>query len=977
MPPYRYPPLDELNTGRMPVEPDDGRRRFLKTMAASAALAGAGCSKEAPEAVVPYVNMPEGTVPGEPVFYATTVVRDGYGTGVLVETNMGRPIKIEGNPAHPASLGATDIFSQAAMLQLWDPDRSKTVKKGEQISTWEAFQSDIDHRLPAFNATGGMGLRLLTGSVTSPTLLAQISQWQNRYPQARWHRHDPTRNIAADIAASKLFGKLVTACYRLDQADIVVTLDTDLFSLTPNSVRNAHDFMQRRRNGDARNRLYAVEATPTLSGAVADNRLSLPPLDIEHLLWRLAEKLGVAPGKVGWPASPGNSAPGTPISESWVQALADQLQSKQGSSLLAAGPTLSALSHELVWELNRHLGNIGQTIFAVADQAQPAGVTELADAILNGDVQMLIMLGANPCYDAPAALDFSKALEQVECSIHMGLYHDETGHSTTWHIPQAHDLETWGDACSPDGTASLMQPLITPLYGGRSPHTLLALLTEDTNRSAYEQVRKIWRAQWQPGNDTEFEIRWSHSLRSGLIENPAKLTSLQPSVWPAAAAAADALHPSGNIPGPVPEPKLPPDQDLALSALFTLDPSVAAGEFSNNAWLQELPRPFTKITWDNAAQIGPVTASRHGLENGDIVTIRSMDAKAAIQAPVWITPGQAELTLALPLGYGRRNAGSTGSGVGFNAYLLQGIDAGGAPLRTAPVSIERTGRRHEFARTQNHMDVEGRETVRVVHPGIKAAEPHKAQIQPSLYPSQDYPTYAWGMSVDLDSCIGCNACTVACQAENNIPVVGKQEVANGREMHWIRVDLYREQATARTLFQPVACMHCENAPCEVVCPVGATMHDQEGLNVQVYNRCVGTRFCSNNCPYKVRRFNFFQYANTTEASSRARQNPEVTVRRRGVMEKCTYCVQRISHARIEAEKENRPIADGEIVTACEAVCPTQAIVFGDINDPGSRVSAAKASGRDYELLHELNTRPRTTYLARIVDPDADLGPDHG
>ncbi|MGP1613537.1 MAG: 4Fe-4S dicluster domain-containing protein [Pollutimonas bauzanensis] len=990
MPPRRIPPASGPGSHSGQEPPDDGRRRFLKTMAVSAALAGAGCGNETPEAIVPYVDMPEGTVPGEPVFYATTLLRGGYGMGVLVETNMGRPIKVEGNPAHPASLGATDVFSQAAILQLWDPDRSRTVMKGAQISTWDAFQGDVQPRLQALDATGGKGLRLLTGSLTSPTLLAQIG-----------HRHDPARDAAAGAAASRLFGKFVAARYRLDQARVVVTLDCDLFSLLPNSARNAHDFMQRRRGSQARNRLYAVEATPTLCGAVADQRLSLPPAAIDGLLRRLAEKLGVAPGDGPALMPQDHPAPGAPGGERWISALAAQLRAAQGASLLAPGPALSMASHELAWRLNQHLGNIGKTVIAVADQGQPAGLAELVDAMFKDEVQVLAMLGSNPGYDAPAALDFSGALGHVPCSVHMGLYRDETGHSATWHLPQAHDLESWGDACSLDGTASLAQPLIAPLYGGLAPHALMALLAGDTEKSAYEHVRKTWRERWQAGDDAEFEIRWSLALRNGLIEDPGALAALAPPVWPSATPGASGKSGANTVgmtnatraePAVEPEPRTPasgPDLDPAavagdgaspiLTAIFVLDASVAAGEFSNSAWLQELPRPFTKITWDNAAQIGPATARRHGLQNGDIVAIRSagQGAAATIQAPVWITPGQAELTLALPLGYGRRHAGSTGNGVGFDAYPLQGADAAGGPLRTVQVTIAATGRRHSFARTQNHMEAEGRETVRLVGVGAKDAPAASRVAQPSLYPPRDYPGYAWGMSVDLDSCIGCNACTIACQAENNIPVVGKQEVANGREMHWIRIDLYQDAAAARTLFQPVACMHCENAPCEVVCPVGATMHDQEGLNVQVYNRCVGTRFCSNNCPYKARRFNFYQYADTAEASSRARQNPEVTVRRRGVMEKCTYCVQRISHARIESEKAGRQIADGEIVTACEAVCPTQAIVFGDINDPDSRVSAAKASGRDYALLHELNTRPRTTYLARIIDPDADLEADHG
>jgi molybdopterin-containing oxidoreductase family iron-sulfur binding subunit len=970
-------PVQPAASGASHELPDGGRRRFLKIMAASAALAGSGCTKEPPEPIVPYVNMPERTIPGQPLFYASTLVRGGYGMGVLVETDMGRPIKIEGNTAHPASLGATDIYAQAAILQLWDPERSHAVMQGGLISTWLALQAATQAALEIQDRTDGAGMRLLTGTMTSPTMLAQIARWQKRYPKAQWHRHDPLRCAAADAAAQTVFGEPATVQYNLDQAQLVVTLDADIFSLGPDSVRNAHQFMQRRRGSGPRNRLYAVEATPGLGGAMADRTVALPPDAIEALLWQLAEKIGAAPA---------GGRPDTHVDQRLAAALARQLKAAApGSSLIVAGPTLTAASHVLVWHLNNYLGNIGKTVAARTDGAAPASLAELVQAMQTGQVGMLAMLGVNPVYDTPAALGFSEALRHVGCSIHMGLYYDETGHACTWHIPQAHDLEGWSDACSVDGTASIVQPVIAPLYGGYSAHAVMALISRDTRGSAHKQVRDTWRELWQSASDNEFETRWQETLRQGVAEGM-PVHSLAPMA-------------SNALPAP-PSTRASP---TGLTAVFLADSSVAAGEFSNSAWLQELPRPLTKITWDNAALISPETARLQGLASGDRVILRTADSARSIEVPVWILPGHADRTLTLHLGYGRRNAGSVGNKIGFDAYALQAVAPDGTPLPTLPVQLQATGRRHEFARTQNHMSTEGRDLVRRVEwaakPAHAKAQAHSMDASPalpsqrvpagntspsedqpaalpSLYPAREYPAYAWGMSVDLDSCIGCNACTIACQAENNIPVVGREEVARGHEMHWIRIDLYRDEAAAQTLFQPVACMHCENAPCEVVCPVGATMHDSEGLNVQVYNRCVGTRFCSNNCPYKVRRFNFFQYSDTVHASSRARQNPDVTVRQRGVMEKCTYCVQRISHARIEAQKEGRPIADGDIVTACQAVCPTQAIVFGDINDPQSRVSQAKASERDYTLLNELNTRPRTTYLARIINPDASLEPDH-
>ena len=922
------------------------RRRFLKLMAASTALASAGCSGPPAETIVPYVRMPEQGVPGLPLFYASAFVRRGYAHGVLVETNGGRPTKIEGNPEHPVSLGATDVFTQASILQMWDPDRSQTVQQGTELSTWSAFEAALEARRPSFARDGGAGLRILTGEVTSPTLLAQLAALRARYPNMRWHASDPLHDDGAASAGLLAFGRPLDTVYRLDKASVLLTLDADPFGSGPASVAYARDFTAARRLGRdvGANRLYAMESTPTLTGAYADMRLARAPQAIEAALWRIAGRLGAAPEA------------GTAPSEAdarWEAAVVKALRAAQGGALVIAGPTLSPASRALVHLLNQRLGADQGTLAymePVAGSApnHAAALAELAADMHAGRVDTLLMLDANPVHTAPPALRFAEALRRVPCSVHLGLYRDESAREATWHLPLAHNYEAWSDARSPEGTASIVQPMIAPLYAGRSAHAVLATVLGQGSRDGHALVRATWQAAL---DGQEFEPAWREALRRGVVAGTA--------ARPVGVRTVPAIErPAAAAPAP-------------LVAIFTPDPAVDGGEFCNNAWLQELPRPLSSLTWDNAALVGPATAARAGLKDGDVA--RLVLAGRTLEAPVLVLPEQAEGVVTLPLGYGRSGAGSVGNGVGFDAYRLRPEAALGLP---AALAIERTGRRHEFALRQREVDMHGREPVRVADLArlAQAAERNRKESEEegkaSLYPERRYDDYKWGMAIDLNACIGCAACTVACQAENNIPVVGKEEVMRGRSMHWIRVDRYREGP--RTLFQPVPCMHCEHAPCEEVCPVGATVHDSEGLNVQVYNRCIGTRFCSNNCPYKVRRFNFLQYSNEQQESLKALQNPEVTVRRRGVMEKCTYCLQRITRARIDAEKENRRILDGEMVTACQAVCPTSAIRFGDLNDPQSEVVAAKRSPLDYDLLAELNTRPRTSYLVRVLNPDPEL-----
>ncbi len=994
-------PDDAMSVVNGPAAPhtegvaDPVRRRVLKWMAASTALAGAGCSQPPAEPIMPYVSMPERLTPGQPVFYATTLRRHGMGVGVLVVTESGRPIKIEGNPRHPASAGATDAQTQAAILDLWDPERSRVVLHRGRISAWSDFAQAMALRLEAHKADGGAGLRLLTGPISSPTLLTQIRNWQSQFPLARWHRHHPDADVAGEEAARQVFGSAVDCCYRLEHAALVITLGAELFS-GAGGVRNAQGFAAARRTRGPRPRLYAFETAAGFCGALADERRAMAPADMEALLRAMAAKLGL-------PAAGDFSR--VPIPPAALNKLCSQLLRARGAGVIAAGPALSVQAHVWAWRLNEHLGNLGTTVLPLArDSAWPdSGAAEsarrlspeslaaLTHAMRAGEVKTLLMLDANPVHESPAALGFAAAMESVECTAHMGLYPDETARACLWHVPMAHELEDWSDAWSLDHVPSIVQPAIAPLYGGYSPHVFMDALTSGARRSAHECVRATWQAAWRGAGPEAFEQRWRTALRRGVIDSGAPAPRiLAPLPAPAgmAAPAEDGVAVDGGGNG---EDDNGGDNDgdglaASLIAVFACDPNIDTGNQANNAWLQELPRPYTKLAWDNAALLSPATAAARGLHDGDVVELTATSPDAVLRAPICIVPGHADGVITLPLGYGRQHAGSTGNSVGFDAYALQGLDAAGRPSRIRRVRMRPTGERQGFARSQHAMRQEGREiarTVAVQGMRAQAGPPDGAQAgtdaprhRPSLYPDHRYEGYAWGMTVDLDACMGCNACAIACQAENNIPVVGREQVARGREMHWIRIDLYHDEAGRRPQFQPMACQHCENAPCEVVCPVGATMHDSEGLNVQVYNRCVGTRFCSNNCPYKARRFNFFKYSSDS-LSAKAHQNPDVTVRQRGVMEKCTYCVQRISHARIEAQKAGRPIADGDVVTACEAACPTQAIVFGNVNDPNSRVSKAKASARNYAVLEELNTRPRTTYLARVADPGSTLEDGHG
>jgi molybdopterin-containing oxidoreductase family iron-sulfur binding subunit len=944
------------------------RRDFLKLLGASLALAGlAGCSHPPRSQIVPYVHKPVGQVDGLPRYFATTLTRNGYARGVLVRNDMGRPTKVEGNPQHPASLGSTDIFAQAAILQLWDPDRSQSVMRGDSVATWDDFAAALTERVAHFHANRGDGLRVLVGPTTSPTLIAQLAVFEKRFPGARWHVDDP-----AGIAGRNEFAR-----YRFDRAKVIVSLDADFLSDPAAGVRYSRDFIAARNpeDGGVMSRLYVVEPTPSVTGSMADHRLPLASRDIETFAAQLAARL-----------ESGGDATTISGYGRWIEAVARDLDANRGACTVVAGDSQPEPVHAFARSMNQLLGNVGRTVeYAPSLLANPANgdgsLAALTDDMRAGKVDTLLMLGVNPAYDASADMDFVAALRRVPHTFHLGLYFDETGRRAAWHVPQAHELEAWGDALAFDGTASIAQPLIAPLYDGHAAIEVMALLLGDSV-DGHAVVRRQWQSQLADHK------AWNEALQAGVITNDASKLNPGGASNGSATTSMSSL-PRKREPGVFsPTPKSPrsgasrgvrndgQSKGEGLELLFRPDPTIGHGEWSNNGWLQELPKPLTQLTWDNVVLVSPALAKRKGLRNFDGVELRS--GGRALRGPVWIMPGQAERSVTIHFGYGRTQAGRVANGQGFDAYVLRTKDF---PWLATDLEIIPTGERYEIAQTQHHFAIEGRDPLRVgtldefrTDPGFATAHDRYGEKPPSLYPDYPKADYAWGMSIDLNACIGCKACTIACQAENNIPIVGKEQVRRGREMHWIRVDRYYDGdgANPASYSQPVPCMMCEHAPCEVVCPVDATVHDAEGLNVQVYNRCVGTRFCSNNCPYKVRRFNFMQYADKRTPQYMAMRNPQVTVRRRGVMEKCTYCIQRIETAHIEADKHSRRIRDGEIVTACQAACPTQAIRFGDIADKASGVAKAKASPRNYAMLNELGTRPRTTYLARIRNPNPAL-----
>lgn len=966
---------DEFPDGASEWPEDFSRREFLRLTGASLALAGLGaCTKQPIEKIVPYVRQPPEIIPGKPLHFATATTFNGYAQGIIVTSREGRPIKIEGNPDHPASLGATTIWGQADLLDLYDPDRVQAVMHGDNVSTWNDFLRDVDLVLSA-QSNNGAGLRILTETIVSPTLRAQLQAVLSKFPRARWHQWDPLTRVATEAAV-----------YNFADAAVIVALDSDFLFMHPFALRYARDFAVTRRitqsvgvNDQPRlnpeeeenaerpteqnmSRLYVAEPTPTLTGANADHRLPIAARDIQTIAEAIAARIGLAQFEQQLP-------PHLSQHQRWIDVMVHDLEENSGAGIVLAGETQPPIVHAIVDKINARLGNVGVTISPRPPiEAQPVdqieSLRQFVDELNAGVVELLVILAGNPVFDAPVDFEIGSALEKAKLRVHHALYPNETSRKCHWLIPAAHFLESWSDARAFDGTVSIVQPLIDPLYANISVHEMVGAFLERPVRNSYEIVRDYWRSQ---SSASQFEEQWREALKSGVVAH-----MRSPSPHP--------LPENGEEDAPVPsEGNAEQSDQNSLEVLFRTDPNILDGRYANNGWLQELPRPFTKLTWENAALVSPQLGQRENIDNGDVMELQFR--RRSIKAPVWIQPGQAENSITLHLGYGRTEIGRVGKGAGFDAYALRTSDA---LWFGDGLTIRNTGRKQLLATTQHHHDMEGRDFLRtgslaqfVVDPKRIARPEKEPPPNETLYHPSEFQNrgYAWGMAVDLGVCIGCSACTIACQAENNIPVVGKEQVARGREMHWIRVDVYESGKAENPQFdhQPVACMHCEHAPCELVCPVGATVHDAEGLNLQVYNRCIGTRYCSNNCPYKVRRFNFLELNGDLSTSEKLVKNPEVTVRSRGVMEKCTYCIQRINAARVTAELEDRQIRDGEIVPACAQACPTEAIVFGNIQDPNSRVSKLRRSPLNYSMLAELNTRPRTTYLAKLRNLNDELG----
>jgi len=944
------------------------RRGFLKVMGASLGLAGmTGCVKLPLEPIVPYVRQPENVIPGRPQYYATAVTLAGCASPVLVESHLGRPTKVEGNDLHPASQGGTDIFAQASLLGLYDPDRSQTVTSMGDVRSWQGFLGAIRGPLSAQKALAGSGIRILTTTITSPTLADQLRNFLKLYPQAKWHVYEPVNRDNALEGAKMAFGQTVETRYDFTKADVIVSLDADfLYGGFPGNVKYIRDFSSRRNPDGNMNRLYVIESTPSATGAKADHRLPLRGGDIAEFAALMAAQSGIG------------SAPNPGFSDQdsrYLTAVVKNLQEHPGSGVVLVGDHQAPLVHATAHAINAKLGNVGKTVFYTDPiDANPLNQSESLKELVRdmqaGKVSLLIILDGNPVYDTPSDLNFGDLLKSgnVPLRIHHGLYQNETAELCQWHVPATHELEAWGDARAYDGTVSIIQPLIAPLYNGKSALEFVALLSGQAEASGYDLVRTYWQKQ-HPGAD--FEQFWRKSLHDGWIEGT--------SFAPKSAAAKSAL-------APAPETKAGNADVIELN--LRRDPTIYDGQFSNNGWLQELPKPMSKLTWDNAVQISPKMAERLDLASKDVVELE-LNGKR-VQGAVWIQAGHPHNSVTVTLGYGRRRAGRVGTEQGFNAYELRSSDN---PWIASGVKIRKTGGTYQLSSTQGMQSMETpdgdvRPLVREAslekykqHPNFANEEEETPARDVTLYPDYDYEKqqYQWGMAIDLNKCVGCNNCILACQSENNIAVVGQHQTLLGRHMHWLRVDVYYQgdRDNPKAFFQPVPCMQCENAPCEVVCPVGATSHTTEGLNDMVYNRCVGTRYCQNNCPYKVRRFNFLLFQDWDTPQYKMMRNPDVSVRSRGVMEKCTYCVQRINERRIDTEtqslRDGRTVSIGdELETACQQSCPANAIVFGNINDPNSTVSKWKAQPRNYSLLGELNTRPRTTYLAEVRNPNPEL-----
>jgi MoCo/4Fe-4S cofactor protein with predicted Tat translocation signal len=980
------------------------RRGFLKVMGASFALAGlAGCTKQPDEPIFPYVKQPEDLVLGKPMYFATAHPFPTGAVPVLVKSDAFRPIKLEGNPEHPVTKGKSDAFTQASLLDLYDPDRSQHPRfRGEQAD-FDKFQQDFATAVAATKT--GSGVVFLSETITSPTLAAQWKQVQTKYPQAKLVQYEPVNQDAGRAASKAAFGDYYDTQYKLEDADVILALDADFLGGIgfPGFLPMSAAWAARHRfdKDKPMNRLYVVETNPTVTGFKAEHRLALKPSEIDAFASALAG---------------GGATLANPDAQKFLTAVQDDIKKSGGRFAVVVGPGSSQAAHAAALTVNGGSKAVAYTETVVPIPGEHAADLKALVGDMNaGKVQWLVMLGVNPLYNAPADLEFEAAFNKVPYSVHLGSHLDETGFYSTWHVNKTHYLESWTDARASDGTISVVQPMIAPLYGGKSAHDVLQGLL-DPSVSAYDAVLANAKTYITGG---DFPTAWKKALHDGWVAN----TAFTPKTL-----TAKAVNPGPNS-GTL------GTQSGGIEISFKPDASVYDGRYANNGWLQELPKQVTNVSWDNAALMNMDLMGKLGIEENEAVELTLNGRKIIV--PVLMSPGHPNDAVTVALGLGRRaEAGRVGAGVGFNAYALRTVDqplsAGGLTIArghglydlcvTKVHNIEHRGRYAQRDLEHTELDTEGtyslagheameRSIIRYAtyeeamkspdyaHVGTKdsngtlvnkvgynpqgEAVPHDESFYPDNWRYDHAEVVGagtkvlqnkWGMSIDLNSCVGCNACIVSCYAENNIAVVGREQVKIGRIMQWMRIDTYFEGDlhAPRAHFQPMLCQHCESAGCEQVCPVGATVHTPEGINTMVYNRCVGTRYCSNNCPYKVRRFNFLLYSDYDTESLKFMRNPDVSVRSRGVMEKCSYCIQRIEAVKIEADKNNRAIEDGEILTACQQACPTDAIVFGNLNDPKARVTKLKAEERDYQVLADLNYRPRTSYTAGVINPNAEL-----
>jgi MoCo/4Fe-4S cofactor protein with predicted Tat translocation signal len=1047
--------LVKLRKGKTDVnDVSVGRRGFMFFAGASAALLAEGCARRPVEKILPYAKAPEHILPGTTQYYASVIAQRGDAIGVLVESHEGRPTKIEGNERHPSSLGGTNAQVQAAIYDLYDPDRGTTPMKGvrqgagysaHQAATWNDFDSAVTDMLRSAQSDGGSRFRVLVeaSAATSPTFQRLRDAVAAKLPQAKIHTWSSAHDGNAHEGARIAFGQIVNVVPNYKDAKVIVALDADFLGTETGMIRASKGFADGRRlergPNDTMNRLYVVEPHFTVTGMNADHRLRLPAQDVERYLLALAKELSASHRvELGALAGKGDAAG---IPQEWIKAVAAELAGARAKGILVAGSRQPPRVHALVHALNAALGNVGHTVqyYPAADPLATdptASLKQLVSDMERQAVGVLVILGGNPVYDAPADLKFAERLKSVGQSIHLSSHLNETSELCAWYAPRAHELEAWGDHRSVDGTISIQQPLVAPLYGGRSDIELLARISGDFTPKGHALVQATMKTLIPAG--MSFPRAWNEALKTGIAGPPARpfgpLDARQAEVAAAIAQAkpAAALSPQ------------------SVEVTFAPCPKVHDGRYTNNPLLLELPDPVTKITWDNVAFVSPATAKALGVENGTMLRL-TRDGGGTVDVAGWITPGQADNSIAVHLGWGRKKAGRYGDKHGFDVHPLRasdalgfvanvkaslidpgeidalasryrkvGMAAGDSPLpaRIRPDDpFTAKMKRYKISQTQEHGSMEGRPVA------IDSTfEQYKQTPDFVLYPDHDRhdrdqsgkvigvresgspdPTvpplwgnwkddtffknqHRWGMGIDLTTCTGCNACVIACQVENNVPAVGKEQVWRGREMHWLRIDRYfvgLDENDPQVVFQPVACVQCEEAPCENVCPVNATEHSPEGLNDMAYNRCIGTRYCANNCPYKVRRFNFLNYHTSggfyddVPESEKMHFNPNVTVRMRGVMEKCTYCVQRIQEGKILSKRSGKPIKDGDIQTACQQACPTDAIVFGDLDEKASRVAKWREKDRGYRLLAELGTRPRTTYLGKIRNPNPAMGGSAG